>query len=216
MRTLFLGILLSLVACSRPPSEPAVRATFTDSFDRAELGDDWLNTGGPYRIESGRLVFSKVHNHPLWLKRRLPDDVRIEVDCLSKSSDGDIKVELAGDGKTFQSDEDVEKDRIYTASGYVLIFGGWRNSRSVIVRQDEHAWQHRSGVPLRVSSRVEPNRNYHFAIEKKGGRVTWAIDGQPFLELTEPSPLSGPGHDRFGFNGWETEISCDNLKIEPL
>jgi hypothetical protein len=86
----------------------------------------------------------------------------------------------------------------------------------VIVRQDEHEWQHRPGVPLRTSPKVEPNRSYHFTIEKRGQRLSWSIDGQSFLERSDPSPLAGAGHDHFGFNGWETEISCDNLKIEPL
>jgi hypothetical protein len=217
MLRLALASLLGLAACSPRQADPLIDAPFTDAFDRADLGSDWSNTGGPYRIEGGRLVFGKVHNHPLWLKRRLPADVRIEVDCLSKSPDGDIKVEIFGDGKTFQPDEDVAKDLIYTASGYVLIFGGWKNSRSVIVRQDEHAWQHRPGVPMRTSPRVEPGRSYHFAIERRGAHIGWTIDGQPFLEMQEAeAPLSGPGHDRFGFNGWETEVSCDNLKIEPL
>ncbi|MGC4119572.1 MAG: hypothetical protein QM765_34375 [Myxococcales bacterium] len=228
MRTRLLAILIAALAagCTRssspppasPPAsaDPALQTTFTDDFERSELGPTGTTPVGRTGFEGGRLVFARVHNHPLWLKRRLPDDVRIEFDCLSKSPDGDIKVEVAGDGKTFQSDQDVARDLIYTASGYVFIFGGWSNSRSVLIRQDEHEWQHRAGVPQRTSPRVEPGRSYHWTLEKKGTHLTWKLDGQTFLERDDPNPLAGPGHDRFGFNGWETEVSCDHLKIEPL
>src|SRR5262249_23109440 len=153
--------MLSLgAACS---ADPMLSAPFLDSFERADLGRDYYATGPGYSIEQGRLVLRKVHNHPLWLRRRLPADVRVEVDALARSAEGDIKVELMGDGESFQPDEAVRQDLIYTATGYVLIFGGWRNSRSVIVRQDEHAWEHGGGVPLRAEPRVEPGHSYHFS-----------------------------------------------------
>lgn len=210
-------LALAAAGCHRaPPADPPLGAGFVDHFDRAELGPDWRETGGNYRIEDGKLVFAKAHNHPLWLARALPADVKIEVDAMSRSPDGDLKVELFGDGYRHESAEAVEKDLIYTASGYVLIFGGWRNSRSVIVRQNEHAWEHDRSVPLRTSPRVEPGRTYHWVITRKGGKIDWQIDGQPFLAWEDPSPLAGPGQDHFAFDGWETECVFDNLSITPL
>ena len=205
--------LLLLFGCS---GDPMLRAPFLDTFDRAEIGRDYYNTGGPYRIVAGKLVFSRVHNHPLWLRRRLPRDVRIELDCAAHSPEGDLKVELFGDGESFEAAEAVEKDLIYKASGYVFIFGGWRNSRSVLVRQDEHAWEHQRGVPMRTFPRVEPGRTYHLRIERRGGHLDWSLDGKPFLSWDDPAPLEGKGHDHFAFDGWETEVEFDNLKIEPL
>jgi hypothetical protein len=210
---LFLPLMVGLTACS---GDPALAGPFYDGFERAEIGPDYRNTGGPYRIEQGRVVVAGAHNHPLWLRRRLPDDVRIQLDCQSRSPDGDLKVEIAGDGRSFESDDAVKKDLIYTASGYVLIFGGWRNSRSVLVRQNEHAWQQGPGVPQRALPRVEAGRTYHFDITRRGGRVDWKIDGQPFLTFDDPRPLTGKGHDHFGVDGWETEVTFDNLQIDPL
>jgi hypothetical protein len=207
-------VALAGAACSS--SDPALTAPFEDHFARPEIGADYRATADAYRTEGGKLVFARAHNHPLWLRRRLPPDVRVELDCMTQSPDGDIKVELFGDGRTFQPDDDVAKDLIYTASGYVFIFGGWRNSRSVLVKRDEHEWQHRAGVPVRTAPRVEPGRSYHFKIERRGGHIDWFIDGQPFLSLDDPQPLAGAGHDHFGFNGWETEVAISNLKIEPL
>jgi hypothetical protein len=213
-RLCVVGLCAATLACSS--ADPALSGPFADSFDRAELGDSWRNTGGPYQLSGGKLVFARAHNHPLWLRRRLPHDVRIELDASSKSPDGDLKVELFGDGQTYQSDEAVRQDLIYVASGYVLIFGGWRNSRSVVVRENEHQWQQQPGVPLRTTPRVEPGRTYHWVITRRGTRLEWQIDGQPFLALDDPAPLAGKGHDHFGFNGWESEVVFDNLKIEPL
>ncbi|MBW2159703.1 MAG: hypothetical protein JRH14_07015 [Deltaproteobacteria bacterium] len=41
----------------------------------------------------------------------------------SESAEGDIKVEIFGDGASHA------KDDTYTATSYVIIFGGWNNSR---------------------------------------------------------------------------------------
>jgi hypothetical protein len=208
-----LAILFTL-SCGR--SDAPLGAGFADAFERGELGADWFDSGGAYRIEKGGLVLGRAHNHPLWLRRVLPHDVRVELDASTESPDGDIKVELFGDGKSHQSDEAVRKDLIYTASGYVFIFGGWKNSRSVLVKQNEHAWQNDPAVPIRTTPRVEPGKKYHFAIERKGTHLDWKIDGAPFLSWDDPDPLSGPGHDHFAFDGWESSTRFDDLQITPL
>jgi hypothetical protein len=194
--------------------DPRLDAPLTDAFDHGL--DAYRSAGAPYRVESGHVVAEGVHNHPLWLRRRLPERVRVEFDATARSQDGDIKVEIAGDGTTHQSEEAVRKDLVYVASGYVLIFGGWRNNVSVIARQDEHGWQHGANVPVRRVPRVIPGRPYHFVIELAPGHLTWAIDGQPFLAFEDPSPLTGKGHDHFGFSGWESRVEFDNLLITPL
>ena len=32
------------------------------------------------------------------------------------------------------------------------------------------------------------------------------------FKFTDPEPLSGPGHDHFGFNDWEVPVCFDNVK----
>ncbi len=221
MKSSFLGLaaLAFALACHHDapePPDPPLQGTFVDRFDRAAIGPDWRNSGAPYRIEDGKLVVDHAHNQPLWLKRRLPRDVKIELDAMSRSPQGDIKVEVFGDGHRHESEEAVRRDLIYEASGYVFIFGGWSNSRSVLVRQKEHAWQTDPTVPLRTTPRVEPGRTYHWEITIRGGHIDWKIDGQPFLSWDDPRPLAGPGQDHFAFDGWETELVFDNLVITPL
>jgi hypothetical protein len=46
--------------------------------------------------------------------------------------------------------------------------------------------------------------------------LRWLVDGEEFLRLDDPSPLSGPGHDRFGFSSWDADLFFDDLRIEPL
>jgi hypothetical protein len=212
------GALLCAVGaagCSKS-APPTLAAPWSDNFDRDGLGDDWSNSGGPYRTENGALTFEMAHNHPLWLRQPLPDDVQIDVDATGLSPDGDIKLVLAGDGKSFESDDAVRRDLQYTESGYVFIFGGWHNRMAALVKREEHEWQRDPSVPHTSAMRVAPGVTYHFTIVRRGGHIEWDIDGKPFLVREDPAPLSGPDHCHFAFTGWESRVRFDNLKIRPL
>lgn len=195
----------SLAGCKGRPA--AIEAPFKDDFQRAELGSDWNATSPAYRIDTGQLRVSGAYNHPAWLRRRLPADAVIELDASSNSPDGDIKVELYGDGESFDPDKGS-----YDSTGYVLIFGGWHNSLSVICRQEEHGAGRKA---QRADVRVEPGRRYHFMITHRGGNIDWQIDGHPFLSWTDPEPLTGPAHGYFAVNNWQADVAFDNLQIRP-
>lgn len=213
---LLLALPLALAGCKKSAPN-AITAPFEDDFNRAELGPNWeSHNPGAYKIDNGQLHFKLAHNNPLWLKRSLPRDVRIDFDCAGLSPAVDTKVEVFGDGQRHESDEDIRRDAQYTASGYVFILGGWNDRLSTLVKQREHQWQQEPGVPTRTDFHPEPRRTYHWTILRKGGHIEWDLDGLPFLSLDDPNPLEGPGHDRFGFDGWEAEVVCDNLKIAPL
>ncbi len=205
--------LLPLAAAGGPPRSAR---PFRDDFARASLGPDYVNTGGPYRLEHGRLVFENAHNHPLWLQRRLPDDLRVDLDVTPLSAEGDVKVELYGDGKSHESDEAVRQDLQYTDTGYLFIFGGWHNQLSTLVKEREHAWQYDPSVPRRRDVPAEPGRTYHWTIFKRGGHLAWFMDGRIILSWDNPAPLHGEGHDRFCFTGWEAGAAYANLRIAPL
>lgn len=206
MRLAFFALasLCLLCAC---PSEDVIKAPFVDNFDRAELGSNYHNTGGPYRIVDNKLTIKGAFNHPLWLKKTLPRDAVIELDVLSKGAEGDIKVEAWGDGQSYATTKGA-----YTATSYVFINGGWGNTSSVLARMDEHA----KDITKRAGPKVVPNRTYHWKIKRKGTLVEWFVDGELFLKLDDPAPLTGTGHNHFGFNNWNVELVFDNLKITPL
>jgi hypothetical protein len=197
-----------------------------------------------------------VGNNPLWLKARLPQDVRIEFDVRSEGPDGDIKWEAFGDGRNH-------------STGYVFLYGAWRNRESRICKLDEHAfteaemraqlaalarpfprqiegmdriidairepfvkWSARRDlerlekgtyygaetpfVVKRLDLKVDRGRRYHMRVTRQGKLLRWEIDGQLALELIDPAPLFGKGHDRFGFSSWSNDTYFDNLVISPL
>jgi hypothetical protein len=196
------SLLLGCKAKVAPLSEP-----FADEFERADVGSDWHNTGAEYSTTGGKLNIKGAHNHPLWLRRKLPPNVVIELDAVSRSPSGDLKIELMGDGESFDPDRGQ-----YNATGYMFVFGGWNNSLSIISKQGEHDDAVKAS---RKEPAVEPGRVYHWTITKRGGVLDWQIDGKPFLQYLDPQPLSGPGHEFFAINNWETDVSYDNIKIKP-
>lgn len=188
---------------------PAITAAWHDQFNRDTLGPDWKATGKGYRVTGSELSARGARNHPLWLLRKLPRDVRIDLDVWSNEERGDLKVEVFGDGSSYDPDGGS-----YKASGYVLIFGGWYNSKSMIARRDEHGKEAVERSDLKVIAK----QKYHWRIERSGRRLSWFIDDleRPFLEYEDPSPLEGEGHDAFAINNWETDTYFDNLVITPL
>jgi hypothetical protein len=145
----------------------------------------------------------------LWLRKAIPRNVRIEFDAWSNEERGDLKVELFGDGISFDPDGGG-----YTASGYEIIFGGWYNSKSIIARLDEHGDQQVQRADVKVIAK----QKYHWRLERSGNRLSWFIDdlSKPFLSYDDEAPLDGDGHDHFAINNWETDTYFDNLTITPL
>ena len=239
-------------AALRGAAPVAAAVPLEDKFDRASLGDAYWSNGGHWRIVDGQVYSPGVGNNPLWLKARLPADVRVEFDTRSEGSDGDIKWEMYGDGRTH-------------STGYVFLFGAWHNRESRIAKLDEHAftpeemraqlaalarpyprqldltdwlrepfveWSARRDlekisrgkyydtdtpfVVKRTDLKVERGHTYHVVVTRKAGVLRWALDGQPALEMVDPAPLAGSGHDRFGFSSWSNDTYFDNLKITPF
>lgn len=201
---LLLGVLAPGLGCTPQGDTGIGPEGYSDNFDRAQLGPDWNVTGGAWRLVEGGLRIRDARNHPLWLRRTLPRDVRVEFDATTDTHD--IKVEIFGDGVSHALSES------YTATSYVVIFGGWNNQHNVLARMDEHAEDRVMGAPLRV----QPNHTYHFVIERRGSVISVDVDGQRLMSLDDPEPLAGRGHDHFGFNNWSSDVTFDNLRILPL
>lgn len=182
------------------------KLVFEDNFNRKELGNDWYDTGGKYRIENGQLRAQNGKNRPLWLKKKLPRNARVSFDARSESPDIDIKVELFGDGKS----KAIKAS--YTATSYVVILGGWKNRRSIIARMDEH----KDDREARDAPKGIQGKTYHFNIIRKDSRLAWYLDGKHFLEMDDKAPLEGPGHENFAFNNWSSNVFFDDLAIFEL
>jgi hypothetical protein len=195
------------VSACTPQGDPGIGPDgFRETFDGTELGKHWNNTGGSYTVRDGKLRVQGARNRPLWLRRTLPRDVRIEFDVRSNSPDGDIKAEVFGDGVSKATEAS------YTATSYVVIFGGWSNKLNVLARLDEHGDDRVVGK----ARKVVQGQTYHMKIERRGATIAAWVDGEPLVSMTDPDPLEGPGHDHFAFNNWQAELWFDNLVISPL
>ena len=186
--------------------------------DIVGLGPNWtaLSTSA-WRIENGRLCGEGAKNHGVWLNKTLPVNARIEFDAVSDSTEGDLKAELWGDGKSGATQESY-----VNATSYLTILGGWKNTFHVLARINEHA-DNRKEIKVDATSddpRAKPvikGQVYHFKVERSDGKtVRWFVDGLEYLSWTDSEPLAGPGHDHFGFNEWKVKVCFDNVKVTPL
>src|SRR4051812_19691080 len=96
-------LLVLLMAC-KVKDPPPVTEKWVDAFDRDDIGADYFKTGPGYKIVDGKLSAHGAHNHPLWLRKKLPRDVKVEFDTWSTEPRGDLKVEIFGDGRSFDPD----------------------------------------------------------------------------------------------------------------
>ncbi len=188
---------------------PPVTEPWTDDFDRSDIGKNYKPTSEVYVLTDGVLSAKGAYNHPLWLRKKLPDNVVIELDVRGESKDGDLKVEIFGDGESHARNKGA-----YTSSGYVLCMGGWNNTKSFIARGSEHG----KDIKTRTQPKVIAGHQYHWKIVRNGGHIDWYVDDMdtPFLSYDDPAPYRGSGHEYFGFNNWQSDAYYDNLTIAPL
>jgi hypothetical protein len=190
---------------------------FHDSFDRNTLGSDWISTSENWRIESGQLCGQSNRNHPIWLKRRIPQKARIAWVARARSTVGDLKVEAWGNGRGFAKGVSYND-----ATGYVFVFGGWKNQLHVLARLNEHDDKRlelridRTSEDRRLQP-VSPNVDYRFVIERTDGKtIVWRVNDLELFNFEDKEPLRGQQHDHFGFNNWESPVCFDDLLITPL
>jgi len=187
--------LLLFSGCSKK-EENLAAMPFSDNFDRSELGDNWY--GDPaWRIRDGQVFSAGTNNRPLWLRASIPENAVIEFDARSESPAGDIKVEFYADGTNHES-------------GYILIFGGWKNSISCIARLDEHGADRQE---IKKAGQVTISQTHHIKVVRKDKVIKWYLDGKLKLDYYDSEPLKGNKHDRFAFNNWQSHLFFDNLKI---
>jgi hypothetical protein len=212
-----LGLAVVLSACDSSSAEkkaagssssssaaPSGELVFSDDFEDGTFRPEWRrgegeNGVGKWAVEEGAVVGVDIKNDPLWLDQPLPEKVRVEFDVTALSPVGDIKIEVFGDGNKHES-------------GYILIFGGWKNSLDVIARLDEHGQDRKS----RETHGVMPGHTYTMAIERTGPTLNWFVNGEHFMAYDDQEPLTGDGHRHFAFNIWSAPVKFDNVKVYDL
>jgi hypothetical protein len=169
---------------------------FSDDFSAGALSDAWRAETPAWRVENGALAVKGARNMGCWYTRDLPERVRVEFDATSLSPEGDLKFEIFGTKAQHQA-------------GYVGVFGGWKNSVSIIARLDEHGDD-------RLESRarkVEKGKRYRFAVVRHDKDLHWFVDGELFMTYVDSEPIRGRS---FGFNDWDTPVQFDNVAVYDL
>ena len=205
-------LLLAATACEkRPRLRPNPVETgitggeliFEEDF--AKGLDHWNVTSKHWKVVDGRLFTGDGpnQNKGVWLKGvSLPENVRIEFDATSVQGnkpqfEGDMKFEFGG-------------DRPEHASGYISIFGGWKNSINTIARHDEHG---EGRLAVESTHKVTDGQTYHFKVIRLDGEVKWFLGESLVLSVKDREPARGGA---FGFNDWDSRVYFDNLKIFAL
>ncbi len=202
---LVLACVLAMLACESPRkfSKHGDRRLkegtliFSDDFERKSLGPDWIvNDTEHWRITDGWVHGQDAMNKGLWLNHDLPRKARIEFDARSESPEGDLKCEVFAMAPEHQG-------------GYIIIFGGWKNTINAIARLDEHGKDRRQTS----TPKVVKGQSHHFTIVRSGNQLDWFIDNKPVLSFHDSDPIRG---NYFGFNNWKVPNYYDNLKIYSL
>lgn len=197
--------------------DPVIVGVFEDQFQRKQLGSDWLALSDAWKIENGKLCVQGAKNHPIWLRRRLPRNAIVQFNATSSSTDGDIKAEIWGDGRSAAAGVSYDD-----ATGYLAVFGGWRNQLHVLARLDEHG-SDRQEIKLKrgsaefITRTVIPHQMYRFRVERSDGKtVQFSVNGHKLLTYSDDKPLFGEGHEHFGFNDWQVGVCFDKLSVTSL
>jgi hypothetical protein len=207
----------SATPSGEPVVHPVLTAPWEDNFDRADLGPDWVSLSPVWKIKDGRLCGRGARNKGVWLAKRLPMNARIEIDAYAESAEGDLKLELWGDGQSGATGTSYTN-----ATSYVAILGGWKNKKHVLARLNEHG-DDRLEIDVDPQSddermrAVATGQAYHFKVERVDGRtVQVSVNGTVYFELADREPLAGAGHEHFGVNDWDAPVCFDNVKVTPL
>lgn len=196
---------------------PAITAPFEDDFNRAELGPDYNALAPTWKITGGKLCGVHAKNKGVWLLKKLPVNARIEFDAIAESAEGDLKVEVWGDGLS-----GATKNTYDDATSYIAILGGHKNTEHWLARLNEHGAD-RLHLKVDPDSDDERQRSiaagqpYRFKIERADGKtIVWSVNNVVYFEMADPDPLVGPGHEFMAFNDWDSPVCFDNLRITPL
>jgi hypothetical protein len=161
-----------------------------DNFTKAD--SQWRAGGGTWQVsrrwqcDPRWSFFSGTCDEgpaALWHKRYFRGDLTVEF-CAAVKMDftkavgyayaSDLNLTICADGQDLDS-------------GYSFVFGGWKNTRTAIVRRRQVVAQ---SDKLLLTGDIHTHW-WHFRVEKRGGRFRYYVDNALALEYTDPDPLAG-------------------------
>jgi hypothetical protein len=206
---------------------------FNAFVDGSSLPDGWWYEGSKaVRIEQGHLrTDANLDNNgedygasTIWLNKEFTGDLRVEFDAHVLASEGDknninfffLFSDPSGTPLSQSRNEraDGKYRKYHELNGYVFTFlavGEHGNARFRL-RDDP-------GFNLLQESfdyECKQNKTYHITVTKKGNTITFAVDGNIYLDKLDDE--SNPEHKSgiIGFRTWHTDLWWDNLKVTEL
>jgi len=231
------SLLLLTVSCRQLSTAPAEKVLFQENFnsyaDSSNLPAGWWREGSKaVRIEKGRFrTDANLDNNgedygtsTIWLDKVFSGDVRIEFDAHVLVSDGDKNninfFLLFSDpaGRPLQQTRDERADgqygKYHKLNGYVITFlaNGDPDKARFRMRDDPGF----NLIQEEFTYECRQNKTYHIAIEKRGNRITYAVNGTVYLDKIDDA--ANPEHKSgiIGFRTWHTDLWWDNLKVARL
>jgi len=179
-----------------PPSAEGWRLVFSDDFERAELGPDWVTEKHTqWAVRNGRLTLVKGDGAALFA-RPLRHSQRIEYDgCAESGHPCDLSGILCAD----------PKKRAAYESGYSFHFGTEMNAFSkLLINFVEY---------LVLPNKIAPGKRHHVICQRDGDRLGLWVDGQCVFHCLHRDRLDGPEETRAGLYTYGANQVFDNVRI---
>lgn len=234
-----LAALAAFAAEEAPmPEKVVLHADFDDVPDGALPPGWWAEGGEGAGIRDGALYIKAdppKRGAPgcvctVWNETPLPANVRVEFDATVTSSSflaNNINFFLLytmPDGRSLYDTRDERADgdykKYHQLDGYIFTFlndfqgeGGKYADGSTKARFRMRRCPGFRLLTETYDSHCRLGQTYHVTITKQGGRITFAVDGQVYLEATDPEPWTS---GLLGLRTYHTDLKWDNLKVVEL
>jgi hypothetical protein len=206
----------------------------TLSFDNFDA-NWWIEGGQSCHVEDGRLVMTAEGDSnktglvcTAWYKEPFPGDFSVELDAQVISSPKDANnINLFfcyndPSGKplydTRESRKFAEYDKYHVLSGHIITFlndnqadGGHAADGSTFARTRIRRCPGFKLLKETYGGFCKKGVTYRLKVTKKGGEISFYVDGKLNLSATDPDPLPG---GLFGLRTFQTKLWWGNIKVE--
>ncbi len=220
------------------PEKVILQTDFDDQPDGPLPAGWWAEGGQGAGIRDGALFIKAdppQRGAPgcvctVWNDTSLPTNVRVEFDATVTSSSflaNNINIFLLytmPDGRSLYDTRGERADgdyrKYHALQGYIFTFlndfqgeGGKHEDGSTKARFRMRRCPGFELLTETYASRCRIGETYHVTITKRGGRITFAVDGQVYLEQHDPEPWTS---GLLGLRTYHTDLNWDNLKVVAL
>ena len=187
---------------------------FSDDFKRTELGKDWVEVDGKWKVEDGFLQGSGT----LISAQGFPSDyppgfIRMEFEAVSAAKpiiflkdQPKPKVGLC-DLSSFIHAQSLEKNKNPFSKGYFFQFGGQMNTFNKLLKNGEQ--RQLDSAPKKL---ISQDATHKVVVENDKGQLRCFVDGELVLHDTDRQPVVGVGYDHVGFY-FVTPFKVSNVKV---